>query len=34
MGSELLVLGNDLLVIGWLVIVWWLLRRSYAVMGI
>ena len=34
MGSELLVLGNDLLVIGWLVIVWWLLRKSYAAMGI
>ena len=33
MSSELLVLGNDLLVIGWLVIACWLLRKSYAVTG-
>ena len=34
MGSELYVMVIDMLVIGYVVIVWWLLRKSYAAMGI
>ena len=34
MDSELLVLVIGYVVIGYVVIVWWLLRKSYAVTGI